>query len=193
MASFTRIKSGLGETLKLALGIDTLQVKVGWFEGAKYPDGTSVAYIATIHEFGTTFTHPGGTKYIVINGKARFVNNSYDGPHGITGPHQITIPPRPFMRPTIASREKKWAKIVESGAKDMLLGNATPLEVLGKLALGVQGDIYKTIVSLTKPELKRGTIKARLKKLADGKTIGQLTKPLEETGYLLTSLQSVVE
>lgn len=26
--------------------------KVGWFESAKYPDGTSVAYIAAIQEFG---------------------------------------------------------------------------------------------------------------------------------------------
>jgi hypothetical protein len=26
--------------------------KVGWFEGAKYPDGTQVAYVATIQEYG---------------------------------------------------------------------------------------------------------------------------------------------
>src|SRR4051812_36475880 len=28
------------------------EAKVGWFESAKYADGTPVAYIASIHEFG---------------------------------------------------------------------------------------------------------------------------------------------
>jgi hypothetical protein len=32
------------------------QVKVGFFESDKYADGTPVAYVAAIHEFG----HPGG-------------------------------------------------------------------------------------------------------------------------------------
>lgn len=30
----------------------TQQVKVGYFKSAKYPDGTPVAYVATIHEYG---------------------------------------------------------------------------------------------------------------------------------------------
>lgn len=29
-----------------------VSTKVGWFESAKYPDGTPVAYVATIQEFG---------------------------------------------------------------------------------------------------------------------------------------------
>lgn len=32
--------------------IDKLECKVGWFDSARYPDGTSVAYVATIQEFG---------------------------------------------------------------------------------------------------------------------------------------------
>lgn len=34
-------------------GLDGLEGKVGWFESAHYPGGTPVAYVATIHEFGT--------------------------------------------------------------------------------------------------------------------------------------------
>lgn len=34
-------------------GFDGLQAKVGWFESATYPEGTPVAYVATIQEFGT--------------------------------------------------------------------------------------------------------------------------------------------
>lgn len=33
-------------------GLEGLEGKVGWFETAHYPDGTPVAYVATIHEFG---------------------------------------------------------------------------------------------------------------------------------------------
>lgn len=43
-------------TAKLAAtldGLEGLEGKVGWFESAHYPDGTAVAYVATIHEFGT--------------------------------------------------------------------------------------------------------------------------------------------
>lgn len=35
-------------------GLDGLEGKVGWFESAHYPEGTPVAYVATIHEFGTS-------------------------------------------------------------------------------------------------------------------------------------------
>jgi len=33
-------------------GLDGMEGKVGWFESAVYPDGTPVAYVATIHEHG---------------------------------------------------------------------------------------------------------------------------------------------
>lgn len=38
-------------------GFDGLQGKVGWFESAVYPEGTPVAYVATIQEFGTSRIH----------------------------------------------------------------------------------------------------------------------------------------
>lgn len=39
--------------LNLALkSLEGVQGKVGWFESSKYPDGTSVAYVATIQEHG---------------------------------------------------------------------------------------------------------------------------------------------
>lgn len=42
-------------TLRLLEGareLSSVQGKVGFFESAKYPDGTPVAYVASIHEFG---------------------------------------------------------------------------------------------------------------------------------------------
>lgn len=50
--SVRRDRAG-GDALTVALaGIDGLVGKTGYFETAKYPDGTPVAYVATIHEFG---------------------------------------------------------------------------------------------------------------------------------------------
>jgi len=50
--SVRRDPSG-GDRLTVALqGLDGLVGKTGYFETAKYPDGTPVAYVATIHEFG---------------------------------------------------------------------------------------------------------------------------------------------
>lgn len=43
---------GVGKVAAMLDGIDGLQGKVGWLESATYPDGTPVAYVATIHEFG---------------------------------------------------------------------------------------------------------------------------------------------
>lgn len=47
-------RSGGGiKVLRASLGeIDKLDVKVGFFETARYPDGTPVAYVASIQEFG---------------------------------------------------------------------------------------------------------------------------------------------
>lgn len=36
----------------LTQSLDGVEVRTGWFESAKYPDGTPVAYVAAIQEFG---------------------------------------------------------------------------------------------------------------------------------------------
>lgn len=43
---------GVAKVAAMLNSLDGLEAKVGWFENATYPDGTMVAYIATIHEFG---------------------------------------------------------------------------------------------------------------------------------------------
>lgn len=44
---------GTAKVLAAIKGLDGLEGKTGWFETAHYPEGTPVAYVATIHEFGT--------------------------------------------------------------------------------------------------------------------------------------------
>ena len=46
-------KPGDSDRIRQALReLERTQTKVGWFESAKYVDGTPVAYVATIQEFG---------------------------------------------------------------------------------------------------------------------------------------------
>lgn len=42
----------MGQIKELMKDIDGMGVRVGWFDTAKYPDGTPVGYVAAIQEFG---------------------------------------------------------------------------------------------------------------------------------------------
>ena len=55
MAKTTRTSGADGgyEALRKRIeDIKSLQAEAGWFSSSVYPDGTPVAYVATIHEFG---------------------------------------------------------------------------------------------------------------------------------------------
>ena len=160
MASFKRQGPGIKNLEKTLKNINGLTTKVGWFPGAKYQDGTPVAYVATIQEYGSP-----------MNG----------------------IPPRSFMRTTIAEKENEWAKLARSGAKAIIAGNASPIMVMEGLGLAASGDIRKKISEINSPALKAETIAARKRKLSKGKKVGALTKPLVETSLMVSSLTSTVE
>lgn len=134
--------------------------KVGWFDNARYEDGTPVAYVAAIHEFGSP---------------------------------QNKILPRPFMRTTIKERRQSWQDIAMQGAKAILNGKATPELVLEGIGQQAAGDIRKTISKIQTPSLKPATVKARLRRRANKRTVGNLTKPLVDTGYLLATVENKVE
>lgn len=154
--------------------LDGVRGKTGWFETAKYTDGTPVAYVATIQEFGS-------------------------------GP----IPPRPFMRPTVAEQKDVWLGLLGDGAKRVLSGGATASQVMEAVALKAAGDVAKTISRIQTPPLSILTLMARASKGAvTGKTLGKFErelykgppnlgavsrKPLVWTGQMIQSVTGVVE
>jgi hypothetical protein len=162
MAKKASVKRENPDALKaLSILIDKINggsTQVGWFPGAKYEDGTQVAYIAAIQEYG-------------------FEN----------------IPPRSFMRTTIATKKMQWRKIVRFGAKQILAGKKKPEAVMRELGLAAEGDIKKKITEINSPPLKDATIEARRRKMAAGKKVGSLDKPLVESEVLLTTLTHIVE
>lgn len=149
---------GLSEHLQKAIAdLETKRLSVGWFDTAKYEDGTPVAYVATIQEFG----YPGGN-----------------------------IPPRPFMRPTIAEKRDEWTDTLRKGSKQVINGKLTVTQMLGQFGMMASGEIAQTISQVTSPPLKPSTLRARQSRK---KTPGVSTKPLVDTGLLIQSVSSKVE
>ena len=73
--------------------------------------GSNLPY-ARIHQLGGTIKHPGGTKYLVIGGGlAVFLKNSATEFTGITKPHDITLPARPYLIIGL-KQEKQAAKLL---------------------------------------------------------------------------------
>lgn len=169
--------------------LDGKTAKAGWFSTSRYEDGTPVAYVAAIQEFGAHIDHPGGTPYkIGPDGRAVFVTKADGAGLPVTKPHLIVIPPRPFMRPTAEREQTNWMKIMADGAKAIVRGAATGLQVMEALGSRAAGDIAKSITLVTSPPLKPSTIAARRRALTDKKSVGLLDKPLVSSGIMLDTV-----
>jgi len=101
------------------------------------------------------------------------------------------IPPRPHCRPTVDRQQNIWAGLALAGSKAVLAGKRNALQVLDALGLKAQEDWALTITQIFNPPLKPATIAARVRRRANKKMIGNLTKPLEDTGYALATLSHV--
>lgn len=151
-------KEGPGRaTLEAAIAdLQSKQSRVGFFENSKYEDGTPVAYVATIQEFG----YPAGG-----------------------------IPARPFFRPTIAEQRAAWRDLLLKGARAVVRGKLTAENMLAQFGMQAAGDVKKTISLVMSPPLASSTIEARRRRR---KTEGVSTKPLVDTGYMLSQVDSDV-
>lgn len=162
------------------------QLKVGFFEHSKYPDGTPIAYVAAIQELG----------------------------HG-------PIPPRPFMRPTMAEHRQEYSQLIGRAAKAAVNGSITVTNGLNQIGAKVAGDVQMTIRSVQTPPLSMVTLLMRKRRKqegfkAGGKAVGQAyrdanftgprskkdktldisgvsTKPLVDEGLMLQSVTFAVE
>ncbi len=104
----------------------------------------------------------------------------------------LGIPPRPTMRPTVEEKRQEWARLLESGIKALLEGRQTMTNVLKALGMKTTADLKNAIAIYNGLALKDSTVKARMRKKANGKKVGDLTKPLVEEGIMLASLISEV-
>ncbi|MDF1593750.1 MAG: hypothetical protein P1P89_19760 [Desulfobacterales bacterium] len=127
----------IARNARVAVGLPA--EKVG---GQVYGNGMTVVAIGATHEFGATFMHPGGTGYIVENGKAKFVSSSRGGAvAGFTKAHMITIPRRSFLRVPFQIKADEMDEAVANQFR-MVFEKGTD----AKKALGLIGTIAVNIV-----------------------------------------------
>ena len=153
--------SSQGSLKRLADSLAELSKKraaVGFFDTATYPDGTPVAHVATIQEFGA--------------GK---------------------IPPRSFMRSTVAEQKEAWKATLAQGAKRVLEDKLTVEQMLDALGQSAAGQIKEKISSITAPALSEATLYLRQNRIDKSLPVNTSTKPLVDTSYMLDSVDSKVE
>jgi hypothetical protein len=156
-------------------------LRVGFLENATYPDGTNVAEVAAVQEYGARINHPGGTRYMIgADGMATFVKSDLVGPtHGVTGQHVINVPARSFFRTMIAKKSPKWG---EALGKVAVATDYDVSKTLGQMGEGIKGQLQASIKAVTSPPLKPATVKAK-----------GFAKPLVDTGHMQNSVDYQVK
>lgn len=158
-------------------------LKVGFLANATYPDGTPVAMVAAVNEFGGTIEIPEHTqdlhfKYnertdeishrFVRKDKASFTQTV------VVPAHKITVPPRPFFRNTIAAKSPEWGSDL---GKLMVRYDFDAAQALGQMGERIKGQIQQSIVDLKDPPNKASTLRQKAG-----------TNPLVDTGHMLNSV-----
>ncbi|MBS0959784.1 hypothetical protein [Acetobacter thailandicus] len=174
--------------LKRKLG-DKTHVNVGFLEGATYPDGTPVAYIAAIQEFGGKAEIPEReqTIYRSINAdgsfrkRGRFVkkkSSNFATDHTVAA-HEIVIPPRPFMRNTITNNQPDWGRMLGASLKASGYNAATAIGIVGE---GMVKQMQKEIIDMKSPPNAPSTVREK-----------GFNNPLIDTAHMLHSVASEVK
>ena len=169
----TKIKTKLDKVPKEFNG---KVAQIGFPKGIAYEDGTSVAYVAAIQEYGAP---------------------------------SRSIPPRPFIQPTIKAEKDKWVKIIEKYIPQVVLGKTTAFDALDLVGRVAVADIQETIAHVYSPALSPITVLLRkwrkegrtitgktvgeaANAIKEGASIGSDNKPLNDTGYMQASVTNAV-
>lgn len=171
------------EEIKQRVGNGEL-LRLGFLEGATYPDGTPVADVAARNEWGGTFEveEREQTIYRQVDKNGDFAKGGRFVKRGasnfatdhIVPAHTITIPPRPFFRRMIAEKSPGWgasmAKVLK--ASDCNLGVA-----FGRMGEGIRGQLQGSIRDFSSPANAPSTVAKK-----------GFNNPLVDTGHMLNSV-----
>lgn len=185
-SSVSDTDSGWDKLAKTLKGMSTKTVKVG----IQANEDSELLMIANVQEFGADIDHPGGTSYgfktkkDVESNRISFLKKGQG--HivlGVTEPHKITIPSRPFIRQTFDKRLDELTKIGFD-----LGGLVIDDKLLLKQALDIWGDKF---VAFIRNEIAEGNnfepnAPATIRMKGGGK------HPLQDSGRLQQALKAVV-
>jgi len=131
-------------------------------EAGNVESGTiTMAGLGAVHEFGADIDHPGGTSYgyatqkAAEQGQVRFLAKGQGFMElGVTGPHKINIPARPWLVPGVQSGNVEYLKIISDGIAD----GKTPDELLNTLGVVAVAKVQKYMNDLKTPPNAPSTI-----------------------------------
>jgi len=162
-------------------------VTVGIHEGAQGVESSdlTMASLGAIHEFGAEINHPGGTSYGYATqddaaaGKVRFLKTGQGYAElGVTGPHQINIPARPWLAPGVESGTKEYIQTIEAGVKS----GTNPDIILETIGIIAQGKVQQYMTDLQTPPNAPSTIAKK-----------GSSNPLIDSGAMRQSVTYVVQ
>ena len=119
------------------------------------------------------------------------------------------IPARPFIIPTAKKERSKWSKIIATGIKKVIKGNATVFDVLDAVGMQAEGDMKAMVASIFSPALSPVTVLLRKWRKAGrqidasvvdqarsaisrGVDPGSNNKPLDDTHHMIDSIKHAV-
>jgi len=127
-------------------------------------DDITNASLGATHEFGADINHPGGTSYGYASKAAadrndvRFLKSGRGYMElGVTGPHVIKIPARPWLNPGVASGNVEYLAIIEKTIAD----KGTIEQALNKVGVVAVGKVQKYMTDLRTPPNAASTIKKK--------------------------------
>lgn len=169
----------------LVKGMGALQAKVGWFEANKYKDGTPVAYIAAIQEFGSPQNRIPPRSFMrttITEEKAEWAKKSEQGARGVLAgqfnPQQVLDG---LAQQAAGDVRKKIASIYSPELSDLtLLVRKYKRGLIPGLA---RGEVTGRTLGMLWGMYERGEID----------TSGVTDKPLVDSGIMLDTLNSTVE
>lgn len=165
-------------------------VRAGFLEKATYPNGTPVAMVAAIQNFGATIQRQSGQVTIYRKLKkdftfakgGKFVKRKVSNFATIhkVGAYTIIIPPRPFFTNMITQNRAKWPDMILALLKRTGGDAAKALQLMG---MELAKEIKQSIRDTNEPALAASTIRRK----------GH-TKPLIASGHMFNSVDyEVVE
>ncbi|EMW9885859.1 hypothetical protein AAFW11_001380 [Salmonella enterica] len=177
---------------KLKQAADSLKsgksLKVGFLEGATYPDGTPVAYIAAIQEFGGSAVIPAREQTLhfrynertgeighrfVKAGKGNFAQDV------VIPEHTVTIPSRPFFRKMIEHKSPEWGEKMATFLRTNDFDTATALVYMGE---HIKGQLQMSIRDWESPPNAASTVRQK-----------GFNNPLIENGDMMRSVDYSVD
>ena len=140
--------------------MNSMMVTVGIHEdqNSSVGDGEmTMARLGATLNYGAEIDHPGGTRYTrTAEGKARFISNESTAPAmGVTGPHKIIIPARPWLVPGVESGRKEQ---IEAFVETFVKTGGNSEAALEAAAATAVGNVQQYMTDLKTPPNAPSTI-----------------------------------